>query len=83
MKTYLKRIPLEGEETGKKASAADVCSAIRAQRDGSGSGSGSGRNILSAIVISNEVYFSYRILQLPLLAINVMYSTFPLVMLIL
>ena len=38
VKTYLKRIPLEGEETGKKASAADVCSYIRAQRDGSGSG---------------------------------------------
>ena len=36
VKTYLKRIPLEGEETGKKASAAYVCSYIRAQRDGSG-----------------------------------------------
>ena len=36
VKTYLKRIPLEGKETGKKVSAADVCSYIRAQRDGSG-----------------------------------------------
>ena len=36
VKTYLKRIPLEGEETGKKDSAADVCSYIRAQRVGSG-----------------------------------------------
>ena len=36
MKIYLKRIPLEGEETGEKASAADVCSYIQAQRDGSG-----------------------------------------------
>ena len=33
MKTYLKRIPLEGEETAKKADAADVCGYIRAQRD--------------------------------------------------
>ena len=38
VKTYLKRIPQEGEETGKKASAADVCSCIRVQRNGSGSG---------------------------------------------
>ena len=36
VKTYLKRIPLEGEETAKKAGAADVCSYIRAQRDESG-----------------------------------------------
>ena len=36
VKTYLKRILLEGEETGKKASAAGVCNNIRAQRDGSG-----------------------------------------------
>ena len=36
VKTHLKRIFLEGEETGKKASAADVCSRIRNQRDGSG-----------------------------------------------
>ena len=36
MKTYLKRIPLEGEEAGKKASAAAVCSHIQAQCDGSG-----------------------------------------------
>ena len=28
VKTYLTRIPLEGEETGKKTSAADVCSYI-------------------------------------------------------
>ena len=34
VKTYLKRILVEGEETGKK----DVCSYIRAQGDGSGSG---------------------------------------------
>ena len=37
VKTYLKRILLEGEEIRKKASAAGVCSNIRAQRDGSGS----------------------------------------------
>ena len=36
VKTYLKRILLDDEETEKKASAADVCSNIRAQRDGSG-----------------------------------------------
>ena len=36
VKTYQKRILLEGEETGKKASAAGVCGNIRAQRDGSG-----------------------------------------------
>ena len=36
MKTYLTRILLEREETGKKASASDACSNIRAQRDRSG-----------------------------------------------
>ena len=36
VKTYVKRILVEGEERGKKASAADACSNIRAQRDGSG-----------------------------------------------
>ena len=36
MKTHPKRIFLEGEETGNKASAADVCSRIRNQRDESG-----------------------------------------------
>ena len=36
MKTYLKRILLEGEETWKKGSAANLCSNIRAQRDGGG-----------------------------------------------
>ena len=34
--THLRRIFLEGEETGNKASAAAVCSRIRNQRDGSG-----------------------------------------------
>ena len=36
VKTHLKRIFLEDEETGKKASAGVVCSRIRNQRDGSG-----------------------------------------------
>ena len=36
MKTDLRRIFPEGEETGNKASAAAVCSRIRNQRDGSG-----------------------------------------------
>ena len=36
MKTHLRRIFPEGEETGNKASAAAVCSRIRNQRDGSG-----------------------------------------------
>ena len=36
MKTHLRRIFLEGEETGNKASATAVCSRIRNQRDGSG-----------------------------------------------
>ena len=36
VKTHLRRIFLEGEETGNKASAAAVCSRIRNQRDWSG-----------------------------------------------
>ena len=36
VKTHLKGIFLEGEETGNKASAAAVCSRLRNQRDGSG-----------------------------------------------
>ncbi|XP_068707825.1 uncharacterized protein [Montipora foliosa] len=36
VKTHLKSIFLEGEETGRKASAADVCSKMRTQRDESG-----------------------------------------------
>ena len=36
VKTHLKRIFLEGEETGNKAIAAAVCSRKRNQRDGSG-----------------------------------------------
>ena len=36
VKTYLKRTFLEGEETGRKQSAVDVCSKMRTLRDGSG-----------------------------------------------
>ena len=36
MRIHLRRIFLEGEETGNKASAAAVCSRIRNQRVGSG-----------------------------------------------
>ena len=36
VKSHLKRIFLEGEETGRKATAVDVCSKMRALRDGSG-----------------------------------------------
>ena len=35
MKSHLKKIFLEGEETGKKASAVDVCSKMRTMRDDS------------------------------------------------
>ncbi|KAL9952651.1 hypothetical protein ACROYT_G039934 [Oculina patagonica] len=36
VKTHLKRIFLEGEETGRKASGVDVCSKLRTLRDESG-----------------------------------------------
>jgi len=36
VKTYLKRTFLEGEETGRKQSAVDVCSKIKTLRDGNG-----------------------------------------------
>ena len=56
VKTYLKRIPLEGEEAGKKASAAAVCSHIRGQCDGSG------RKILAKedLLVADQIakYFS-------------------------
>lgn len=36
VKTYLKRTFLEGEETGRKQSAVDVCSKMKTLRDGNG-----------------------------------------------
>ena len=36
VKTYLKRTILEGEETGRKQSAVDVCSKMKTLRDGNG-----------------------------------------------
>ena len=36
VKTHLKQIFMEGEETGRKASAFDVCSKMRALRDDNG-----------------------------------------------
>ena len=36
VKAHLKQIIMEGEETGRKASAFDVCSKMRALRDDSG-----------------------------------------------
>lgn len=36
VKTYLKRTFLEGDETGRKQSAVDVCSKMKTLRDGNG-----------------------------------------------
>ena len=58
MKTYLKRIPLEGQETGKKASAADVCSYIRAQRVGSGRKIFAKEELLQLVADQKARYFS-------------------------
>ena len=73
VKTYLTRILLEDEETGKKAGAADVCSNIRAQRDGSGMGIFAKEERLVADQIAHyfsRLSVSYRSGRLPLKQVN-------------
>ena len=73
MKTYLTRIHLQDEDTGKKASAAGVCSNISAQRDGSGREIFGKEDWLVADQIAHyfsRLSVSYRSGRLPLKQVN-------------